>query len=136
MVGNYPKADNMSYLVTKKIATAIFCFCSKEELLFIFVLQFYSCALENSSFELAKLCSNKTQPNFNYVGSNNSSTSSMTVTAISAGSAANDNLLSSDAIQQWWDTGKPFTHPPCNITPTENDTSEIPFFQVPVMDFS
>ncbi|KAJ1346263.1 hypothetical protein KIN20_001016 [Parelaphostrongylus tenuis] len=48
-VGSYPKADNMSYL-------------------------FYSCALENSSFEIAKLCLNETQPNFNYVGSNNSST--------------------------------------------------------------
>ncbi|KAJ1353185.1 hypothetical protein KIN20_009761 [Parelaphostrongylus tenuis] len=83
---------------------------------------FYSCDFENKALDIAKLnCNHTSHLNFNYVGSNN---------ATFTGRYLNTTeLVAAEAVIQWWNTGK-LHNPPQNLTPSENNTSEIPFLQM------
>ncbi|KAJ1353186.1 hypothetical protein KIN20_009762 [Parelaphostrongylus tenuis] len=88
----------------------------------------YSCDLENKALDIAKFnCNHTSQLDFNCVGSNNATFTGRYVNTT--------ELVAAEAVIQWWNTGK-LHNPTQNLTPSENNTSEIPFLQVSLTAFS
>ncbi|KAJ1355828.1 hypothetical protein KIN20_013382 [Parelaphostrongylus tenuis] len=99
---NFSSASDMSLLVT----TILF---SK-----------YDCGLEQSAFNISKMCRHESDLNFSNVGSNS---------AFYAGKIDDVHQLIHELIYGWWNTSMQ-SFPLSKATPTASDSGMIPFLQM------